>query len=93
MEEQTLNEITEYAAKLLHPDDIADILGMERHAFRQSCADTDTEIGRAYHKGFLLTKAALRGSVVSMAISGSSPAQSAAIKFLSDIEYELSKEI
>lgn len=86
--EEQLNEITQHAANLLKPSEICIVMGIKKEFFMAQLKDLDSQVHKAYYKGYLLTKSEINHSVITLAKSGSSPAQTMAGKFISDIESE-----
>lgn len=74
-----LKEIGELAAVFFTPKEIALILEFPVEEFMLDCLDIKTPPGQAFHAGKLKSEFELRKSVLSLAKSGSSPAQSMAL--------------
>lgn len=81
--EKQLNDITEMAAALMLPKEIAILLGINPDRFEHTlkhCPDSDWY--KAFHKGRLQTKFELRKKIVSLAKAGSPQAELLADKYL-----------
>jgi len=55
-----LDLITEYAGMLMLPNDIADILEIDRKEFISELNDSDSEVRKAFYKGYLKTELRIR---------------------------------
>lgn len=88
LSEEQLNLIEDMAKALLPPCDIAiliDIPQDQENLFIQQCKEhKETQIYRAYQRGRLSTKLALRKTIVKLAIAGSPAAEPLANKFISE---------
>ncbi len=85
---EELEQLTDLAGRLLPIHDIATILEMEEDYLAIQLSIKDSPIAQAYNRGYLQTKAQIRKSVVDLAIAGSSPAQTLALKFIAEVEFE-----
>jgi len=74
--EENLKKVEEFAGYFFSPADIILIIGVE------SKSVNDQAFLTAYKKGKLIKEAAIRKSIIELAIGGSSPAQAAALKFI-----------
>jgi hypothetical protein len=78
-----LTQITEMAASLMQPREIALLLDMSIQVFEYEVKQRpEGEIGRAFHKGRLQTKLELRKKIITMAKAGSPQAEVLADKYL-----------
>jgi hypothetical protein len=76
MTQQQLIDIETYAGYFFSPDEIVCIMQLatnDKH---------DHRFKNAYKKGKLMKEAAVRKSIIDLAVSGSSPAQALAVKFI-----------
>lgn len=88
MSKDQLDKIEEYASALLHPCEIAILLGIpprERKKFSVRCRNhEESPEYEAYHRGRLDTKLKLRKNIVKLAIAGSPAAEPLAEQFLQE---------
>lgn len=73
MTDQELKTVEDHAGCFFSPDQILIIMGKE-----ESCKN-EAAFKRSYQKGRLIKEAAIRKSIIELAIGGSSPAQAAAM--------------
>jgi hypothetical protein len=88
MSEEVLKEIEEWGRKLLSPEEVAVIVGVDREKFLLDIQEQDTAICKAYWAGVYRTKAELNESVIKLARQGSSPAQTEVTKLLKQVGME-----
>lgn len=88
LSKKQLNEITEFASVMFHPEEIEEVLELEGLA--DELRTEGTAAFKALRKGQLQAKYKVRKNTFLMAENGSSPAQTAAEKMIKN--YEL-KEI
>lgn len=62
-----LDLIEQYAGMLLLPNDIADILEIDRKEFISELNDTDSVVRKAFYKGYLKTEVRIREKAVGIA--------------------------
>ena len=74
------------ASLLFLPEEIAIILEVDVADFDDALQDETSPAYRAYQKGKLSTKMALRKTIITQAKQGSSPAQTMALRILDDLE-------
>lgn len=86
--EEELNDLTEHASNLMKRSEICIIMGLDSAEFETELMDPDSPVYQAYYKGLLLTKSEIHKSVITLAKSGSSPAQTMVGKYLMDVESE-----
>lgn len=75
-------EIKNLAALFFTPREIAVMLELPADLFVQECATIDTKCYLAFHAGRLQQEVDLRTSIIKLAKSGSSPAQTMAMDLL-----------
>jgi hypothetical protein len=83
---EQLAEIEEFGTLLFEPNEVAIILGIDTEAFHHELGDPESEVYKAYFRGFLKSKAELRKSIIRFAKQGSVPAQNVMIKMIEEIE-------
>jgi hypothetical protein len=81
--EEYKEDIIRYAESLMTPKEIGIILELDEIDLKKD------EFKRYFHTGFLKSKAMINKSIVDLAQSGSSPAQTIAAKFITDINQTL----
>jgi hypothetical protein len=79
---EDLVEITTLAELFFTPDEIALMLEIDRAVMIDQLENNDSEIYRAFQTGRLQSEMELRKSIVKLAKSGSSPAQTMAMDML-----------
>lgn len=87
--EVDLAEITKLSQLFFSPRAVAIILGYEQDAFAKACRLSRNPVYNAYHGGKLGKEMLLRKSVIDLAIKGSSPAQTAALGFVDNVNAQL----
>ncbi|AWW31840.1 hypothetical protein DN752_17825 [Echinicola strongylocentroti] len=75
--EEQLEEVEELAGCFFTEEEILEIIGLET---------ANQAIRRAIRKGLLKQEAALRKSIIDLAVAGSSPAQTLAFKMLESVK-------
>jgi hypothetical protein len=80
MDKIILEDVTAYAEALMSKDDIKKIIQVPESDFNQTLFD------QAFDRGFLLSKYTVQKSIVDLAKSGSSPAQTMASRLIQDID-------
>jgi uncharacterized protein with PIN domain len=83
--EQQLSEIEKFGALLFSPNEIAIILEIDEDEFSEEIQNKKTKAS----KGFLMTKAGVRESIIEMAKRDSSPAQTLVDRVITNIEMKL----
>jgi len=78
--------VEEFAALLLKPEEVALICQLNPEQAEIDMIDKEGDFYLAYMRGFYLTKAKIRKSVVEMAQRDSSPAHNLSHKLISQIE-------
>ena len=86
--EEQLSDLTEHAGNLMKRSEICIIMGIDLNEFNDELENPESLVYEAYHRGILLTKEGVRKSVITLAKSGSSPAQTMAEKFLREVDSE-----
>ena len=81
--EQELEEVKRFAALFFTPKEIAMIMEFDIVKFMTACTIEGDKCFNAFNGGRLLSEAELRTSIVVLAKSGSSPAQTSALDLLS----------
>lgn len=76
MTEDQIKKVEMYAGYFFAPDEIVLIIGLDNKC------QTKESFKNAYKKGKLIMEAAVRKSILDLAVSGSSPAQVLAVKFM-----------
>ena len=87
-----LAEVTRVAAAAYTPKEVAYILGLPVKEFVAAVQDEASEVNAAYFKGFFSTELKVRESVITLAVSGSSPAQAAAKNLIDYARQQLIRE-
>ena len=84
----TNDQLQEYAAALLSPDEIAILLDLpldERKSFTVRCRSQQGSVEyEAFHRGRLQTKLELRQNIIKLAKAGSPAAEPLALRFLKE---------
>ena len=88
---QVLADIKRIAAAGYTPEQTAFRLGLDAEEFMQVLQEDDHEISIAFFEGFNSAELAIRESVFKLAIAGSSPAQTLAVKLLEETRKTLLK--
>lgn len=79
-----LNEVTEWAMALFSPQEIALIMELDDLAFSRAIATKQGDLYRHYMKGRLISEGKIKKAVINLAESGSSPAQTLALKLIEE---------
>ena len=85
-----LDQVRELAKVFFSPKDIAIFLQVDPGEFSESCRDEQDPIYKAYYGGRLESEFEVRKSVLQLAISGSSPAQTMMLELLKNSTMKLS---
>lgn len=85
---EQLNEVTEWAMALFSPKEIALIMELDELAFAQAIAAKQGDIYKHYMKGRLISEGKIKKAVINLAESGSSPAQTLALKMIEEIKID-----
>lgn len=88
---QQLEDITRIAACGYPPKQVAFMAGIKYTDFMDELMNEESEISIAYYTGFFTSECAVRESVMNLARSGSSPAQTTALKIFDETRRELRK--
>lgn len=91
LNEKQLTELEEWAGIGYSPEDIADILGLDKIKLRASI-ESDGEIRRRYRKGLLVEMGKVLQAVKKSAIDGSSPAQTLILKKYEDLIFKINED-
>lgn len=91
VDEQTLIDIKRIAAAGYTPEQTAFRLGLDADEFMQALNEDDDPVSIAYFQGLNSVELAVRESVYKLAIAGSSPAQTLAVKILDETRKTLLK--
>lgn len=86
---EVLETIEEMAANGFSPEEISEVLEIEKEEFIKIFRNPESHFYKRYRKGFLLASMKLRQRIFLDAGHGSSPAQTLAKKILDDAEYKL----
>lgn len=70
-----LKEFTEWAEKGLSPFEISTIMELDWAAIKHDFISNDTELFKAFNKGFFKLKAELNSKIINQAKNGNSAAQ------------------
>lgn len=84
-----LKEIERLAAAAFSPRETAFMLGIAPTEFKNEIANEDSEAAIAYYKGFYSSELAIRESAFLLARSGSSPAQTLALKYFDETKSKI----
>lgn len=91
IDDKILEDITKAASCGYTPKMVALMLGLPVAKFESFIKDEENAVSIAYYTGFLSRECAVRESVMALACSGSSPAQTQALKIFNETRTELSK--
>src|SRR3954447_15608677 len=89
---EILDEITKLGAAAFTPRQTAFALGLIPKDFIELMRDDEHPATLAYYKGFYSSELAIRENAFTLARSGSSPAQTLAIKLFDQTRKELKRE-
>jgi hypothetical protein len=81
--------IQELASCFFVPKEIALMTEIDEVLFMQLCNDSESEVHRAFNKGWLQSEFDLRKCIMKLAISGSSPAQTQALEIRNKAKLKL----
>lgn len=87
--EDQIKKVEELAYCLMKPHEIAIILGLDSTAFKNQLRVPNSQVYLAFYAGYYLSKSEINESIVSHATAGSSPAQTLATRFITDIDISL----
>ncbi len=85
---EQLDEIERLAGLFFAPTNIAIVLQLNHEAFLDAWADESSQVYARYWCGKLKSEAELRKIILQQAKQGSSPAQSAAMKLLEEMNQQ-----
>ena len=85
-------EIKRMSAAAYNPKQIAFALGIDKNLFMHWMQDENHEASIAFYQGLYSSELAIRESVFQLARSGSSPAQTLAIKLFDETRKTLRRE-
>jgi len=88
LSEDQLSELEAMAKLMLSISDIAIILEVDEHAFRQVMEDKQADPWKRFQSGRMKSIAEVRKSIFDLAANGSSPAQTEAMKLIRDAMME-----
>lgn len=77
-----LEQVREFAALFFAPKDIALMVGIDNQTMLDEVEDEKSSLHQAFYTGRLKSEAELRKSIVKLAKSGSSPAQTMSLDLL-----------
>jgi hypothetical protein len=80
--QKSLSDITDLASLFFTPREIAIMLEMPADEFVAACQDENSEEYKAFQSGRLQSEVDLRKSIIKLAKSGSSPAQTMSMDLL-----------
>ncbi len=86
------DQITRMAAAAFTPAEIGFALGIDKTTFYTWMQDDDHPASSAFYKGFYSSELTVRESVFQLARSGSSPAQTLAVKLIEETRKNLKRE-
>jgi hypothetical protein len=89
LSEEELCMIESMGANGFTPDEIAEVLELNTHAFKHYFSDHDGVIYKRYRKGYLKAQLDLRERIMKDAKHGSSPAQTLMKKIFDDTDHYL----
>ena len=90
--QEQLLQIEDIAATGYEPKQVAFMLGVSPAEFCELIRDEESEVSIAYFKGLYSSEYAVRKSVMTLAQSGSSPAQTMAMKIFDGTKQRLTKD-
>jgi hypothetical protein len=88
---ELLEKITTVAGSAYPPRQVAFILGLKPSLFETLVRDEDSDVSIAYYKGLFSSEFAVRQSIITLATTGSSPAQTTANKLFDETRRELTR--
>ncbi|HRH60549.1 MAG TPA: hypothetical protein PL045_08260, partial [Chitinophagaceae bacterium] len=89
LNEQQLDAVEQYAGLFYTAKEIAVILELPPAELIAAIKDEQSEIYKRFYKGRLIKEAAIRKSVLQLAVQGSSPAQMMAMKIFDTSKVKL----
>jgi len=84
-----LKEVERLAAAAFSPKETAFILGISPGLFKALIADEESDVSISYYKGLYSSELAIRESAFLLARSGSSPAQTLALKYFDETKSKI----
>lgn len=82
--DEQLQSIESFAAGLMSVDEIAIILELDRDNLKYEINTDDSPGYKAHQRGYLMTKFKVNQKIIDLANSGSSPAQTMAMRLLQE---------
>jgi len=89
---EQLLQIEDIAAAGYEPKQVSFMLGVSPAEFCELIRDEESDVSIAYFKGLYSSEYAVRKSVMTLAQSGSSPAQTMAMKIFDGTKQQLAKD-